>query len=273
MKKILYLVAILTLGLFSAAHAEDLVKIGSDAVIGPGAEFENVVIIGGDLTLEGVVQENVVVIGGDLKMGGSARVEDSAVVIFGKIIREGDAVLPKNTVELSFGKLCASKWCLLPVFGIFAISLLGLAMLTAFAALFIIIAALFTERIGRTSCYIEKRPWRSLLIGFVIALLVTPITLFLVITIIGIPLIPLLFIILSAAALFGFTAACQLIGLKFFRAIKKPGRPMILEVITGLIILGLVTMIPVVGCIVKLLVWLAGMGAVAATKFGTTSRA
>ena len=76
MKKFFCLVAILTLGLFSAAHAEDLVKIGSDAVIGPGAEFENVVIIGGDLTLEGVVQENVVVIGGDLKMDGSARIED-----------------------------------------------------------------------------------------------------------------------------------------------------------------------------------------------------
>lgn len=276
MKKLLISVAALSIGFVlavSTANAEDLVKIGSDAVVGAGAEFENVVVIGGDLTVDGTVEKSAVVIGGDLKLGQFAKIEDSAVVILGKIIKEDGAMLPKNTVELSFSKLCTSKWCFLPALGIFAISLLGIAMFAAFFAVFLIIAVLFTEKVGRASFYIERHPWKSLYIGFVAAVLIAPVTLFLIATIIGIPLIPLLFIILSAATLFGFAVVCQLIGLKFFRAVKKPGQPMVLEVLVGMIILGLVMMIPGVACIVELFAWLMGLGATVATGFGTTARA
>lgn len=274
-KKIFFLVASLFL-IATSAHAKDLVRLGRGAVINEGETVDHVVVIGGDLDVKGIVKDDTVIIGGNLNVASTGQVLGDTVVVLGKINKEFGSIVSENVVELSAGKWFHKKGWILPFAGVCAIpaagmiGLAGLIAVSSFFALFLLIAILFTNRVGNVSFYAQKHFWKSLLAGLISLLLVVPATLFLIVSIIGLPLVPLLFILISAATLFGFTAMSQLIGLKFFSAIKKPNKPMVVEVIAGFIIIGLIAFIPIIGWSIKFIIWLTGLGGAIATKFGTS---
>ncbi len=274
-KKIFFLVACVFL-ISTSANAKDLVRFGKNLVINEGEIVDHVVVIGGDLDVKGTVKDDTVVVGGNLNVASTGQVLGDAVVVFGKISKEFGSIVSEDAVEFSPGKWFHKKSCVLPLIGICAIpaagmiGLAGLIAVSGFFALFLLIAILFTNRVGNVSFYAERHFWKSLFIGLVASVLVIPVTLFLLVSIIGLPLVPLLFILLSAATLFGFTAMSQLIGLKFFSAIKKPNKPMVVEVIVGFIIIGLVALIPIIGWSIKFIIWLTGLGGTIITKFGNS---
>lgn len=273
-KKIAILVAILCI--CTTAYAQEIVKVFESGAIEQGTTVENAVIVFGDLSVDGRVKEAAVVIGGDLNVGPTGQVDGDTVVVFGKLNKEPGAAVLGKTVELSFGKWCSrsnvTKHYALPALGILTVGLVGFLAIAGFLAIFLLIAILFTDKVGRASYYSELHPWRALYHGFIIAVLIIPVTLFLIVSIVGIPIVPLLFIVLSAATLFGYAAVCQLIGLKFLKAIKMSGKPMVIEVIVGFIILTIIAFIPVAGWFVKTLAWLVGLGATVDTRFGTVQK-
>ncbi len=271
-RKIVFVVLGLSLCHVGFAHASSsLVKMGSNAIVEEGTTVDEAVVIGGNLSVHGTVTESAVVIGGDLDVGPTGRITGDSVVVFGKLIKAPGAEVKKDVVEIPLWKPSCAKTCVLPIIGIWTLGVIGLSMFIGFLIVLILSGAVFTDKIGKTLFYVETRFWKSLYYGVVAAILLGPIALLLLVSIIGIPLIPLLVIAVSAATLFGYAVVCQLIGVKFFRAIKKPGRPMYLEIIIGFIILGLVALIPFVGWIVKILAWLVGFGATIATRFGYKS--
>lgn len=280
MKKLLVALA-LFVSIPAFAATKDVVKVFEDANVEMGASVNNTVVVFGDLNVTGTVQDNAVVIGGDINVASGGRILGKTVVILGDLNKDPGAVVSDEAVVLSFDRFCTKGSCssasnfVLPILGIATVGLAGLIGLFAvigFLAIFLLITLLFTDKVGRASYRAERHFWWSLYHGLVAAILVVPITLFLLVSVIGIPVVPLLFIVLSAATFFGYTVICQLIGVKFFRAIKKPGRPMIIEVIVGFIILAILSCIPVAGFFVKAAAWLAGLGATIDTRFGTKSK-
>lgn len=274
MKKLAILAIALCISSTAIAQTKDVVSVFENAIVEDGVIVEDAVVVFGDLSVRGNVRGSAIVIGGNLNVGSNGGVRGDTVVIFGKINKEPGAELLGKTIEMTFGKLWTGNAsnigkCTLPFLGILTIGIVSFFILVGFLAIFLLIVVLFTDRVGKTSYSIELHPWKAIYHGLIIAVLVVPVTIFLIISIIGIPIVPLLFILLSAATLFGYTAVCQLIGLKFFKAIKKPGKPMVLEVIIGFIILGAIAFIPFVGCLVKCVAWLAGLGSAISTKFGT----
>jgi len=149
---------------------------------------------------------------------------------------------------------------------------LGLVIFSAVFVIILLLAYLFTGRIGRTSFYIQTNLLRSLLYGFCFALMIVPVTLFLLVSIIGIPLIPVFIFAVFITSLFGYTVMCQLFGLKFFNIINKPNQSMIWEVIVGFIIFCILILIPYIGWFIKILIWMTGFGATIVTKFGKTQQ-
>lgn len=252
----------------AAASPHDIAKIGADAVIEEGTTVGDVAVIFGDLIVNGTISEDAAVIGGNLKVGPTGKILGDSAVIFGRIIKSPGAEINNNVVEIPLcGKTCLHNWEF-PILSLFAMGILGLAMLVGFFVVFLLISLVFTDRVGRSSFYIQTFPWKSLLYGFASSILIVPAILLLVVSIIGIPVIPLFIIVLLAASFFGYATMCQLVGLKFFKAIKKSGRHMFWEVIVGFVIIGIVVMIPFVGWIAKTLVWMTGLGATVATRFG-----
>ncbi|PIR16917.1 MAG: hypothetical protein COV46_06340 [Deltaproteobacteria bacterium CG11_big_fil_rev_8_21_14_0_20_49_13] len=276
MKKLLVVLA-LFVSIPAFANTKDVVKVFENATVETGASVTNAVVVFGDLNVEGTVRDHAVVIGGDLNVSSNGGVLGKTVVIFGSINKEPGAEVADEIVELSLKRFCTKSSCstsdfVLPILGLATIGLAGLIGLFAvvgFLAIFLLISLLFTDKVGRASYRAERHPWWSIYHGLIVAILVLPVTLFLVVSIIGIPVVPVLFIILSAATFFGYTVICQLIGVKFFRAIKRPGRPMIIEVIVGFIILAILSCIPVAGFFIKTAAWLAGLGVTVDTRFGT----
>lgn len=269
MKKILMIAVAAVLFHAATAQAANIVRIGEDMEVHEGLVLDDVVVIGGDLTVNGVIRGDTVVIGGNLNVGQYAKVLGDTVVLFGRLSKAPGAEVAKNVVEVRLDKGFAAVFVgLFSIIGLWTLGLFGIAMVLGFIVLLPLVAIIFTDHVGQASYYVQTHPWRSCYYGFIVALLLVPVNLFMAITVIGLPLIPLVVIIFCAAMIFGYTAMCQLVGLKFFKAIKKGGQPMVLEVIVGLLILWVVAMIPFIGWLVKLFIWLAGLGATVATKFG-----
>jgi len=206
------------------AQTQDIVKVGGKIEIGAGQVVKDAVVVGGDMDVSGVVEGDAVAVFGNIVVAEGGRINGSAVAVFGKVIKGAGAVLPNDTFEFSFDKFVRHvgvSSCVIPFVGAGAFWVFLFTMIVGFLALFLLISVFFTGRVGHTSYYIEKNAWKSFYYGLLIAVLSIPVTIFLVISIIGIPLVPILIIVLSAATLFGYTVVCQLIGLSFLRPLKR----------------------------------------------------
>lgn len=270
-KKVLLVVAVLGLccsSVASAATSSNLVSFNRNEVIAEGSTVDNAVLVLGDLQVNGTVDKDTVVIFGDLKVGTSGDVRGNTVVVFGQLLKEPGAKVSGETLVIPSGKTLCKTSCLLPIVGIWALGVFGLTVLFSFIIILLLVSMLFTNRIGNASFYVQRYPWKALGYGILAVILVLPITLLLTMSVVGLPLVPLFIILVACAVIFGYAVMCQLIGLKFFQKIRRPGQPMIVEVLVGIIILFAVSMIPVVGWAIKTLVWLIGLGAAVLTKFG-----
>ncbi|KUO53603.1 MAG: hypothetical protein APF76_12405 [Desulfitibacter sp. BRH_c19] len=99
--------------------------------------------------------------------------------------------------------------------------------------------------------------------GLLAAILMGPAMLLLAITIIGIPAVMLLF---GAASIMGYTAIAWIIGEKMLR-----GSNSIVATAVGVLLVGVLTIVPVLGWLLALVLLIVALGAVVTTRFGTVS--
>jgi hypothetical protein len=143
------------------------------------------------------------------------------------------------------------------------LNLVGLIVLVA------LLVAFFTPQLGRISGVIERDIIKNFFWGLLIFILVIPITLALLISIIGIVLIPLWLLLVAAAVVFGYIAAGHLVGKRVLNALRIRNQSMMTETLTGVIILWLIGLIPLVGWLIQLIAHCCGLGAASLTRFGT----
>jgi hypothetical protein len=250
-------------GLDTAVKEESIVRVGENVIVPQGAEVKSAVSVGGSVTVAGKVQEDVVAIGGDVTLQDGATVGGDVVTVGGLVHKNPVAVIKGNIVEVKLPAAMVTKglgW---------GLAFMSLLSFVAFLVLAVILAALFPGQLGLVSYYVERQPGHALLWGF-LAVIATPAAiLLLILTIFGIPFIPVLLLILGAAFVFGYVSISQLLGKLTLKAFKVRGKPMAIEVLTGLAILFIVGFLPILGWIIKAIAGLMGLGAVAVTKFGT----
>lgn len=256
------------------SSAKDMLKIGTDAIVPKGAVVQSAVTIGGRANVAGIVQKDVVAIGGNLQLQKTAIVGGNAVSVGGKVIREQGAVVGGKVIEVAAEQL--SSVTTLGFDKAFTKDLEKAAVvacaiyLIALLILALIVAALFPTHLGRASYYSERKAGPALLWGFLGLALILPIFVLLFVSLIGILFIPLFVLVLVAALFFGYVAFSQLFGKKILGILKIRNKPMWIELLVGFVILELITMIPFIGWLIKIIVCAIGFGAVIATKFGTT---
>lgn len=280
MKKnlILVLVSLFVIGfavMASAAVLEkgtSVVKVSEDINVGSKLHFKDLIAIRGNIYVRGLIDNDVFALLGDIHLYPSAKVGGDVVAIGGKVMRDEGAQVGGNIVETTIsGETVAAVSGFIPAIGLTV--LLGsvifkLFMFLGFLALAVLLATLMTKQVGQISCKIESSWLKALLWGILGSLLICPIALVLAITIVGIPLIAVEFVLVSVAMVLGLAAASQLIGKKIFKAFKRPGKPMVTEAALGIVILFLIDLIPVIGKIVWCVVMLIGFGAAITSKLG-----
>ncbi|MBN3033492.1 MAG: hypothetical protein JW873_05290 [Candidatus Saganbacteria bacterium] len=246
-----------------------IVKIGENITVPQGADVKSVVAVGGSVTVLGEVKEDVVAVGGSVYLKDTALVAGDAVSIGGKVVREPGAVARGEVIEVSsvdVGPLVVyfTKGGIVKGVGIFyLLTLLG------FIIMAVILVAMFTPQLGRISGLLEGNLLRNFLVGLVIALLFLPVIFVLVVSIVGIVLIPVWMIAVAAACLFGYIAACHVLGKKTLHACRLTNQSMMTETVAGIVLLSIVGLVPVGGFLVKMIAALCGLGGVYETRFGT----
>jgi hypothetical protein len=255
----------LVLGVRSLAGAEarTIVKFWSDIVVEEGMRVRDAVAIGGNVTVDGVVEHDAVAVAGSVILGSKAVVGRNVVSVGGAIDKAEGAVVRGDLTEVNIpgmsSVLRSVSWPsweeLRWVFGV-----ISFVAFVGFLALGLVIVAVFPKAVGLISAAVEDTPLRVSLWGLLGMLLIVPLAIFLAVSVVGIVLIPLEIFIVVCAFLVGYIAVAQLIGKKIATALKRPDQPMIWEAFWGMIILWVIGWVPVLGWLVKTVASLLGLG-------------
>lgn len=275
------------------------IAIGQDVRIERDEEVTDaVIVVGGNLIIDGRVRDGVFVAGGDVHLSATADVRGDLVVAGGTLTRDAGARQLGSVSYVSFGDWWRQNTWWWPTirFGemgrwlslagtIARIAVLGLLMMVM-----LVVARAPVARVGRAAL---AEPLRALLIGLAAEIFFLPFliaaSIGLIITIIGIPfvavLVPIAIILAVFAFLLGFTAlACRLGEWVEDRFGWQPGNAFIATAIGfvmllaptlvarfvdfapwgGLVSFGLIA----IGLTVEFLAWTLGLGAAIITGLG-----
>lgn len=249
----------------SPVDAKTVLRAGQNITIGQGQQVDNVVAIGGQITVSGLVEKNVLAVGGSVVLTNDAVVRGNVIVMGGVVARGSGALVFGDITEINADTLAEafnsamrgelSGWSLI----LDVISL-------CFFAIILIIALFMTLLIPRAltavADAIEEHKVKSFFWGVLTTLLMAPFFMLLAISIVGIFLIPVAFAALLLAAIIGFIAFGSLVGkfiiAKLFRNARKS---LAKETMVGLSLLWLLGFTPLyIGIVIKIMAITYGLG-------------
>ena len=274
-------------------RGNEIVRFGSDVTVERDEIVEEVVVIGGNATINGEVDGELTVIGGNATLGPEAVVRDDVAIVGGTLNRAPGSVIEGRIQNVAVGD---ERWRganfpgmvrdtifrdTIGRVGSFAGTLLRIGLLSLLALVVVAFGRTWTERIAERA---STDPLRSGLAGFLGQVLFLPLLLItivvLVVSIIGIPLLVLLpfaFLILMIVALVGFTGVAYYVGGLLANRFGWTDRGAYVAVVLGVLAIALITLIaraaaivgggffafPVafVGYAVEYLAWTLGFGA------------
>lgn len=302
-----HLILLILISLFimpTTAWAQDgggIVRIGKDITVLEGEKYDAVVGIGNNIKIDGTIGDALVAIGSNLELGGhvgnalvivgadahmknnftgdlvligSNVTLDPGVTINGEIvslgsnIQKGDnAQIIGNQVDVNIENIINNS----AVWGppLLAV-LLGFILVGSviFALLTFLAGVLFPTGINRSKHYLINNPGPTFLVGLILFIFFLPINFILLITLIGIPLIPMFWLIYGVLVIWGISVIADIIGSKILNAFKYQGNSTILPLIIGILIFYLLALVPIIGWLTMLLIKILALGTGILTHLG-----
>jgi hypothetical protein len=252
----------------------DVVALRGNVRMGPGSSARQVTAVLGSVELEpgATVEREVVAVGGNVHVSSGAHVGNDAVSVGGEVSIDQGGIVDGQEVSVSVpglgsliglaspspgaGKGMAFGWRILQ----------ALAKFVVFFLLALLLRAVAPARLDRVTASLTRAPVRDVLVGLLGTIAMPVLTVLLVVTIVGILLVPVQLIAILLAAILGYTALALLIG----RAIPLEGKKgdAIIQLAIGTGIVVLVSEIPVVGVLAMISAWLLVFGAVLRSRGG-----
>lgn len=250
------------------AKGQDIIKMNRDIEVTKDMAVNDVVAIGGNVTVFGRVENNVVAVGGSVILKASSSVGGQVVTVGGDIIKDPTASIGGRITQVYMPHFIPSITTFLKGGWMALWATISLLTLLGFLGLAVLLAALIPEHMGTAVNALERSFLSMLFWGVLWMILVVPVAVLLAISIIGIILIPLEILLVILALIIGYIASAVFIGKNVLLSIKKISPPFV-DAILGILILFLIGFVPVVGPIIKTFFVIAGFGAVLTTRFGT----
>lgn len=236
-----------------------------------GSVGNSTVSIFGDSSVNGAVNGNAVAVFGELKLGPKGHVHGQAVDVFGSVQRDPGSVIDGGTVNvmsglfrgaagvqswsehcLILGRLLAPRLDIGWAWGVAGVLLLFYALLSL----------LFREGLQKCIQTLDEHPGASLLAAVAMTLLTPVLMLALVMTVVGILAIPLFWLALLGAGLFGRVVALGWLGGRILRSVRSGATHPVFSVLLGGAVAIALYMVPVLGFLVYALIGALGFGAV-----------
>ncbi|MGA2489037.1 MAG: polymer-forming cytoskeletal protein [Anaerolineales bacterium] len=269
----------------------DLLVFGGSATIEKSATVNgSTVLFGGSLTVNGKVNGDVVVTGGAVTLGQGAHISGNLTTVAASLDRaEGSIVdgqiyntatswigngqsgnVPKPVIPV-VPVIPALKFQFNPLLSV----LNGLGQSLGIAILAMLLMLFLAPHADRIAHAILAQPLTAGGLGL-LTVVVAPIAILLsIVTLILIPLAPIIVITLVAAGVFGWIAIGYEVGQRFTKAIHQNWHPAFsagLGTFALTLVAKVLTGIPVLNCVgwlVPFLLSIAALGAVIMTRFGT----
>jgi hypothetical protein len=257
------------LAAIAPAEARDLVRIGGSAVVEKGEQVQDAVAVGGDVTVHGEVRGDAVAIGGDVIVKAGGQVGNDAVAVGGRLVMEPGAEIGGSEIEVAGEAMSeALEWAsVVPVVWGPLKAFYWMGKLVALLALGMLLLTLLPAQMEAVMTAAERNAWKTVAVGLVGVLAIAPFLALLCLTIIGIPLIPLVITAVAVALLFGYVGVGYLVGRKLpWEALK--GRSPLLALALGMLLLSVANEVPWLGWLVFFAASLLGFGAVLRSTFG-----
>ena len=278
-------IAVLFIALTSLpAWGQDETRLGEQLTVRKGQKVDNAISIGGNVVVYGEVLKDAVSLGGSLVVKSGGRVGRNAFVIGGRIITEPDGLIGGERIEvrnlpgLSFlGELSVLSTRLpqiqnsmISIFnflrGIFWFNTTLVAL-----SLGLLLHLFLPSQLQTVTDTIGHYPLKSGWVGAAGLLAFMLLLVMLGISVVGIPMIPILVTATVVALMLGYVAFGFFIGREIphplFR--RSPG----FTIACGVLLLTLANAIPILGGFVFFITILVGYGAVLISRFGTVSKA
>ena len=264
------------------------VRILQDYALKEGETAQHVVVVGGDAKIDGKVDEDVVVILGKVELGRTAAIDGNFVAVAStvdiasgaKVGRDfvviGDSNTPAaftpggqyvviGTAGLGDGLRSMVPWVTHGLLlGRPIVPWLGWVWITAAVFFFINLCLnmLFDSPIRAAATTLRATPFSAFMAGLLVLLLAGPVCLLLMVSVIGIAVVPFVLVAIIAAGLLGRVAFARWIGMTVVAQADPADRSESLRSFAiGSGLMCVAYMIPVIGFIVWILAGVFGLGA------------
>ncbi len=247
----------------------NLIRFGGSVTVPESQVVENAHAFGGSVTIlpNARVLDTAIAFGGNIVIKAGARVDGDAYSFGGKIIQEPGSTIGGERATFndrhgmrsdSYGRHRFFPWYFFNA--MFRISSAVVAAILGF-----IIIQTSPQFLPDLAAKLRQSPGLIALWGFGAIVSIVFLSVFLAVTLIGIPLIPLLSLSTVVASLVGSLGVALFVG----QLLNNSGKRSILpQFLVGLTILTVLSLIPFLGGLVVFLVNLFGLGAILLWQFG-----
>jgi uncharacterized RDD family membrane protein YckC len=275
--------------------AETVVVIGGSAKI-HGKVWQDVVTIGGSSEVDGEVGQNVVAIAGNIHLKPGAKIGQDTVAVMGAVTVDpkagvgGDAVSVGGKLNLTDGATVQGqkvnvglpfsflnggnwlgKWLTSCVFEFRPLApQVGFVWIIAgvFFLFYLFIAAVFPRPVQVCVDVLNQRPATTVLMGILTKILAPVAFLILVVTVVGLVVVPFLAAALFLGAVVGKIAILEWLGLHVGRRLGSAFQKPLVAFLIGTIFLTLFYMVPILGMLTYTIFGVWGLGCAATAAFG-----
>jgi hypothetical protein len=227
-----------------------------------------VVVFGNSAHINGSVNGPVVTLGGSVNLGPKATIDGPVVSMGGRTERSSGSSIEGPVIDTPGGALLGKLAAVLAYGAAAGASLYLFAKASTSLGWIIIglvLTALFPKALMRTKDMLSEKLTESFLIGLAVWPALAVITVTLTVSLIGLPLIPLIWGGVAAAYVWGFTSLAFLVGQKI--SMDRWQNPFV-SVGVGMGLLKLLQWVPVAQWVVCAAVLLWGVGVAILSGFG-----
>lgn len=255
----------------------DVVAIRGNVRLGPGSSARQVTAILGNVELEpgSSVAQEVVAVGGNVHVASDAHVGNDVVSVGGEVSIDPGGVVDGQEVSVNIPGVASVMGLASqsPVKHLSASFKIGqaIAKFVVFFLLGLLLLALVPARLDRVVASLTRSPTRDVLVGVLGTAAMPVLTVLLVVTVIGILLVPVQLIAILVAGILGYTALALLVGRALPIRTEKGTAVVQLAVGTALVVI--LSEIPYVGIMAMITAWFLIFGAVLRTRGGQPSPA
>ncbi len=251
-----------------------IVAIGRDMVVA-GEALSHAVVMSGSIYVTGRVVGDVIIIDGDAYLAETARLEGDVFVLGGSIEATSGSSIDGRSVAYPDASAIWMGLMEGPSMGLPAYSpvVLGakLALLAFWAFMVLLLMSLGRRELVSTSESIRVEPFRNFFVGLTgVAAMVLTALLFSALSgaFLGVPLLVLVAVVALVLRFWGMVAVFHALGDLVCRLLKKPRPLPVMAASYGLLVLGVLKLLPWIGVWTWTLATFIGVGAALTTKLG-----